>query len=120
MFTREIKRRWGTTSTDLRYIHSLLEEVLSHWKKWNSIYNPLHSYLEEGLKLLYDEESFEASKIEHFHDVAEWKNKYVMLQDTAAFLAATCEPTTSEDLKKKIEDLSLKWNGMYSLCQVHK
>ena len=120
MFTREIKRRWGTTSTDLRYIHSLLEEVLSHWKKWNSIYNPLHSYLEEGLKLLYDEESFEASKIEHFHDVAEWKNKYVMLQDTAAFLAATCEPTTSEDLKKKIEDLSLKWNGMYSLCQVRK
>ena len=111
IFTREIKRRWGTTSTDLRYIHSLLEEVLSHWKKWNENYNPLHAYLEEGLKLLYDEESFEASKIEHFHDVSEWKNKYVMLQETAAFLAATCEPNTSEDLRKKSEDLTMKWNG---------
>ena len=98
----------------------MLEEVLSHWKKWNSTYPEIHSYLGEGLQLLYDQESFEATKIEHFHDISEWKNKYVMLQDTAAFLAATCEPTTSEDLKKKIEDLSLKWNGMYSLCQVRK
>ena len=38
-----------------------------------------------------------------------------MLQDTAAFLAATCEPNTSEDLKKKFDDLTLKWNGMYNV-----
>ena len=111
IFTREIKKRWNTTSTDLRYIHSLLEEVLSHWKKWNSTYPEIHSYLGEGLQLLYDQESFEATKIEHFHDISEWKNKFVMLQETAAFLAATCETNTSEDIKTKFEDITIKWNG---------
>ena len=90
----------------------MLEEVLSHWKRWNSTYTQIHSYLEEGLKLLYDEDNFETEKVEHFHDIGEWKNKYVMLQDTAAFLAATCETNTSEDLKKKFDDITMKWNGM--------
>ena len=89
----------------------MLEEVLSHWKKWNSTYPEIHSYLGEGLQLLYDQESFEATKIEHFHDISEWKNKYVMLQETAAFLAATCETNTSEDIKTKFEDITIKWNG---------
>ena len=85
--------------------------MLSHWKKWNSTYPEIHSYLGEGLQLLYDQESFEATKIEHFHDISEWKNKYVMLQETAAFLAATCETNTSEDIKTKFEDITIKWNG---------
>ena len=98
----------------MRYIHSLLEEVLSHWKRWNSTYNEIHSYLEEALKLLYDESDFENSKVEYFQDIGEWKNKYVLLQDTAAFLAATCEPNTSEELKRKSDEITLKWNGKYS------
>ena len=71
----------------------------------------MHSYLEESLNLLNDEGSFETSKVEHFHNIGEWKNKYVMLQDTAAFLVATCETNTSEDLRTKTEDITIKWNG---------
>ena len=115
IFLLYLQKRWSSTSTNLRYIQSLLEEVLSHWKRWNSTYPQIDTYLEEAPSRLHDASTSSTgghNKYEYFRDISEWKNKYVSLQETVAFLVATCDQPTSQDLSIKWEELSRKWEDL--------
>ena len=58
----------------------------------------IDKYLEEAPTRLQDQSQ---EKYEYFQDISEWKNKYLSLQETVAFLVATCDVATSQDLSSE-------------------
>eukprot|EP00091_Calanus_sinicus_P005588 TRINITY_DN16033_c0_g1_i1.p1 TRINITY_DN16033_c0_g1~~TRINITY_DN16033_c0_g1_i1.p1 ORF type:complete len:202 (+),score=37.57 TRINITY_DN16033_c0_g1_i1:53-658(+) len=51
-FIKEIGDRWKGTSTELRCVQSLLEEVLQHWQRWNTILPEFEAYIVTAYEML--------------------------------------------------------------------
>ncbi len=94
--------RWKNTSTELRCVQSLLEEVLAYWKRWNTDYEPLRAYVDEAAAMLDGNNATQDEEDEFFADMAAWKDKYMRLQDTVAFLVATSDSAVGQDLRDKV------------------
>ena len=97
-FIREVSERWKNTSTELRCVQSLLEEVLTYWKRWNGTYEPLQKYIVDAFEALENgsENEDDEAQLEFFRDLAEWRDKYRLLQDTVAFLVATSDAAVGQ------------------------
>ena len=76
-FTQDIADRWKKTSTELRCVQSLLEEVLTYWTRWNATHPEVEEYLVKAFEMLKRDEE---EQLEFFHDISSWREKYIMLQ----------------------------------------
>ena len=113
-FIKDIAERWKGTSTELRCVQSLLEEVLQHWQRWNSIAPELEAYIATAYEML---SRSEGEKANFFADISTWKEKYVMLSDTVAFLMATCDNNIGQDLKDRMDVIINNWEQLFALVE---
>ena len=114
-FIREVSERWKNTSTELRCVQSLLEEVLTYWKRWNGTYEPLQKYIVDAFEAIKNDG--EEAQYEYFRDLAEWREKYHLLQDTVAFLVATSDAAVGQDLRDRFDVLSGNWEHLFQLAE---
>ena len=114
-FVEDIDSRWKNTSTELRCVQSLLEEVLAYWKRWNADYEPLQEFIVEAFEVLKKQD--EEAQVEFFHDVSSWKERYGQLQDTVAFLIATSDAAVGQDLRDKFALLSSNWEQLFGYIE---
>jgi nesprin-1 len=114
-FIKEVGERWRGTSTELRCVQSLLEEVVQHWGRWNSLVPEFESYLVTAYEMLNHGEEEQA---EFFSDISSWKEKYVMLSDTVAFLMATCDyNTVGAELKTRMDVIINNWEQLFGFVE---
>ena len=113
-FIREIGERWRGTSTELRCVQSLLEEVLQHWQRWNSLVPEFESYLVTAYEML---NRGEEEQSEFFNDISSWKEKYVLLTDTVAFLMATCDYNVGHELKTRMDVIINNWEQLFGFVE---
>lgn len=66
-FMRETSDQWNSVATDLRCIQSLLEQVLSYWRLWDSLAPEFSEWLTQAEKAMQLEEE---EKMEFFQDIA--------------------------------------------------
>ena len=73
-------------------------QVLTYWKRWNGTYEPLQKYIVDAFEALKSESDGEENEaqLEFFRDLAEWREKYHLLQDTVAFLVATSDAAVGQ------------------------
>ena len=117
-FIREVSERWKNTSTELRCVQSLLEEVLTYWRRWNGTYEPLQKYIVDAFEALKSESDDEdEAQLDFFRDLAEWRDKYHLLQDTVAFLVATSDAAVGQDLRDRFDVLSSNWEHLFQLAE---
>ena len=110
-FIKDISDRWKNTSTELRCVQSLLEEVLTYWKRWNATYEPLEAYIVEAFEVLKNQD--EDTQMEFFHDISSWRDKYLLLQDTVAFLVATSDAAVGQDLRDRFMIVNNNWEQLF-------
>lgn len=113
-FINEVDERWKNTSTELRCVQSLLEEVLTYWQRWNANYEPLQKFIIEAFEVLKKDED---TRIEFFHDLSSWREKYLHLQDTVAFLVATSDNVVGQELRDKFMVLSDNWEQLFQYIE---
>ena len=114
-FIKEIGERWRGTSTELRCVQSLLEEVVQHWGRWNSLVPEFEAYLVEAYEMLNHSEEDQA---EFFNDISSWKEKYVLLSDTVAFLLATCDyNAVGAELKTRMDVIINNWEQLFGFVE---
>lgn len=113
-FIKDIADRWKGTSTELRCVQSLLEEVLQHWQRWNTIMPEFEAYLHNAYEMLNQSES---EKSEFFADISSWKEKYIMLSDTVAFLMATCDNNVGQELKDRMDSIDSNWDQLFTIAE---
>ena len=113
-FIKDIAERWKGTSTELRCVQSLLEEVLQHWQRWNTIVPEFEAYIGTAYEMLNRSES---EKANFFADISAWKEKYVMLTDTVAFLMATCDNNIGQELKIRMDTIIQNWEQLFAMVE---
>ena len=113
-FIKDIAERWKGTSTELRCVQSLLEEVLQHWQRWNTIVPEFEAYIGTAYDMLNRSES---EKANFFADISAWKEKYVMLTDTVAFLMATCDNNIGQELKIRMDTIIQNWEQLFAMVE---
>jgi nesprin-1 len=113
-FIREVAERWKNTSTELRCVQSLLEEVLTYWKRWNATYEPLQAYIVGAFEALKRDEE---EQYEFFQDLSDWRERYLVLQDTVAFLVATSDAAVGQDLRDRFEIICNNWEQLFQFVE---
>ena len=113
-FIKDIGDRWKGTSTELRCVQSLLEEVLQHWQRWNTILPEFENYIGTAYEMLKRSDSEQA---EFFSDLSAWKEKYGLLSDTVAFLMATHDQNVGEDLKNRMDVVINNWEQLFGYVE---
>ncbi|CAK9831288.1 Muscle-specific protein 300 kDa, partial [Anthophora retusa] len=109
-FMRETSDKWKSVSMDLRYVQSMLEEVVAYWRRWNIISDEFEDWLiraEPALNLPEEE------KMEFFQDISVWKDKHQQLSDTVTFLIATSDEPVALQLKQRYTNLTSKWEFLF-------
>ena len=48
-------------------------------------------------------------------DLGEWKQKHSQIEETGNFLAATCKPEVSKEIRDKIEALNTRWENLFQV-----
>ncbi len=114
-FTEDVDTRWKSVSTELRCVQSLLEEVLSYWKRWNANYEPLQQFIVDAFEVLKKDD--EAAQVEFFQDISTWKERYSQLGDTVAFLVATSDAAVGQDLRDKFQLLTTNWEELFGYVE---
>ena len=113
-FIQEIDERWKVTSTELRCVQSLLEEVLQHWQRWNTGVPEFEAYLVTAYEMLNRDEE---EQMNFFTDISTWKERYVLLSDTAAFLVATSDSDVGEQLKERMDIIINNWEQLFQFVE---
>ena len=113
-FIKEIADRWKGTSTELRCVQSLLEEVLQHWQRWNTYLPEFENYISTAYEMLKRSDSEQA---DFFSDLSAWKEKYGLLSDTVAFLMATHDHNVGQDLKNKMDTIISNWEQLFGYVE---
>ncbi|XP_021942040.1 nesprin-1-like [Zootermopsis nevadensis] len=112
-FMRETGERWKNVSMELRCVQSMLEEVVSYWRRWNNLADEFESWLDRAYGML---DLPEEDKMEYFQDVSVWKDKFQLLGDTVSFLIATCEDQVAHELKERYLRISVRWEDLFQVC----
>ena len=113
-FIRDIGERWKVTSTELRCVQSLLEEVQQHWMNWNTMLPELEQYIALAYEMI---KTSEDEQTEFFADLPAWKEKYVQLSDTVAFLMATHDQNVGQDLKNRMDVVINNWEQLFDFVE---
>ncbi|KAL1139458.1 hypothetical protein AAG570_006442 [Ranatra chinensis] len=110
-FMRHTAERWKSVCMELRCVQSMLEEVVSYWRRWTSYAQLIEEWLAKAeMSLALDEES----RIEFFQDIGVWKEKHDLLGDTVSFLIATCEDQVAKQLKDRYLTITSRWERIFS------
>ncbi|ERL91661.1 hypothetical protein D910_08989, partial [Dendroctonus ponderosae] len=109
-FMRETSDRWNSVATDLRCIQSLLEQVLSYWRLWDSLAPEFGEWLAQAEKAMHLEEE---EKMEFFQDIAVQRDKFQLLGDKANFLIPAVEDTIAGELRDTYQSMTERWGQIY-------
>lgn len=109
-FLKDVAETWKRVSSDVRCSRSVLEEVISHWERWNTISNEFTIWLDKAQHMLRVSED---ERLEFFHDLTVWKEKHQRLGDAAGFLAATCADEISSEIKRKYVEITERWERVW-------
>ena len=113
-FVKDIGDKWKGTSTELRCVQSLLEEVLQHWDRWDSVLPEFENYIVTAYEMLKRSDSEQA---DFFSDLAAWKEKYGQLSDTVAFLMATHDQNVGQELKNRMDIVINNWEQLFGYVE---
>lgn len=115
-FMRETAERWKNVSMELRCVQSMLEEVVAHWRRWDSLSAEFDAWLEkaEPASLLPEDD-----KMEFFQDISIWKDKHQMLGDTVGFLIATCDDQIVTELKQQYAVMTQRWEKLFPKVKMY-
>lgn len=91
-FIRETGEKWKNISMDLRCVQSMLEEVVTYWRRWSTLSEEFENWLNRAEPVLNLPEE---QKMEFFQDISVWKDNYQQISDTVSLLIATSEDQVS-------------------------
>ena len=80
---------------DLRCVQSMLEELVSYWRRWSASSEEFETWLNKADSMLH---ASEEERMEFFHDISIWKDKHQVISDTVSLLIATSEQQVSLNL----------------------
>lgn len=109
-FLREIEDRWKNVSSRLICTETMLEDVLSHWKRWNNLSDDLEKWIAAAHIALNTSED---EKIEFFQSLAAYKEKFGLLTETYNILKSTCDYDTANKIEAAYKQLSLHWEQIF-------
>lgn len=109
-FLREVSETWRRVASDVRCARSVLEEVIAHWERWNTIADDFIQWLDKAQHMLRVSED---ERLEFFQDLTVWKEKHQRLGDAAGFLAATCSEEISSEIKRKYVEITERWERVW-------
>lgn len=66
---RETGERWKNVSMELRCVQSMLEEVVSYWRRWNNLADEFESWLDRAYGML---DLPEEDKMEYFQVIYQY------------------------------------------------
>lgn len=111
-FMRDTAERWKNVSMELRCVQSMLEEVVTYWKRWDTLSIEFDNWLNKAeLSLNLPEEE----KMEFYQDISVWRDNYQLLGDTASFLIATCEDKIAAELRDHYQNQTDRWEKLYPI-----
>ncbi|XP_028030807.1 nesprin-1-like [Bombyx mandarina] len=110
LFLKDVAETWKRVASDVRCARSVLEEVIAHWERWNSISNDFTVWLDKAQHMLRVSED---ERLEFFQDLTVWKEKHLRLGEAAGFLAATCSEDISSEIKRKYVEITERWERVW-------
>ncbi|KAB7507501.1 hypothetical protein Anas_01388, partial [Armadillidium nasatum] len=113
-FLLETNDRWRNISVELRCIQSLLEEVISYWRKFGELTTLLEEWLQRAFLM---SQMSEEEKIDFFQDLSDWKEKHSQMNETGNFLSATCRPEVTQEIREKLILINSKWEQLFQYVE---
>jgi len=115
---------------ELRCVGSMLEEVIAHWRRYDSVFPELEAWVVNSLPMA---QAPEEERIEYFQvrlntiyplyinfyefsnlkDVGVWEEKFQVIRDTVAFLVATCDPEVTSKIQADFSRVEAVWNQVF-------
>nr|XP_022915902.1 nesprin-1 isoform X7 [Onthophagus taurus] len=111
-FISNIGERWKGVSMELRCVQSMLEEVVAHWRRWNSASVEFENWLNKAEHAITLPEE---QCMEFFQDISVWKANYQLLGDTVSFLIATCENKVAMEMRDQYTKMTERWEKLYPI-----
>lgn len=113
-FMNETENRWKSVSTGLKCTETMLEETLSHWKRWNATVPSLNSWMDAAENAL----GFpEMERLEFFQDIGMVKKNYDSIHDVYNFLKSTCDRETVFPLDYEYNAVCQRWEKIYQFAK---
>uniref|UniRef100_A0A2A4K817 Calponin-homology (CH) domain-containing protein n=1 Tax=Heliothis virescens TaxID=7102 RepID=A0A2A4K817_HELVI len=109
-FLKDVAESWRRVASDVRCARSVLEEVIAHWERWNTLADDFTTWLDKAQHMLRVSED---ERLEFFQDLTVWKEKHQLLGDAAGFLAATCSEDISQEIKRKYVEITERWERVW-------
>lgn len=109
-FLKEVSETWRRVASDVRCARSILEEVITHWERWNTLSDDFTTWLDKAQHMLRVSED---ERLEFFHDLTVWKEKHQLLGDAAGVLAATSSEEISQEIKRKYVEITERWERVW-------
>lgn len=85
-FMRETEDRWKQVSMELRCCQSMLEEVVTNWKRWNATSDEFEGWLCRAEEKIQGSED---DRLEFFQDISVWKDKHQQVNLKFSFTGST-------------------------------
>lgn len=111
-FLRDTDDKWKTVSSELRYCQSMLEEVVTNWKRWNSEAPVFAEWLQKAEDV--QRRGNEDDRLEFFQDISMRKEKHDELNNCVQFLVATCTEPIAQELRSQFANLNGRFEQLFA------
>ncbi|XP_043244080.1 nesprin-1-like [Amphibalanus amphitrite] len=109
-FINEVGERWRSVSVELQCLRSMLEEVLSCWKKFSQGSEALSSWMDTAETMVTQSEE---QKLEFFQDLPSWSERYQQTEDSGQFLTAACQDDVAAEVQNALQQLQTRWQQLF-------
>ncbi|XP_043237695.1 nesprin-1-like isoform X2 [Amphibalanus amphitrite] len=109
-FINEVGERWRSVSVELQCLRSMLEEVLSCWKKFSQGSEALSSWMDSAETMVTQSEE---QKLEFFQDLPSWSERYQQTEDSGQFLTAACQDDVAAEVQNALQQLQTRWQQLF-------
>ncbi|XP_037072795.1 nesprin-1-like [Pollicipes pollicipes] len=113
-FINEVGERWRFVSVELQCLRSMLEEVLSCWKKFSHGHVALNAWMDKAETML---DKSEEEKLEFFQDLPTWSERQQQTDDSGQFLTATCQDDVAAEVQEQLHQLQRRWQLLFKHVQ---
>ncbi|CAH1263258.1 SYNE1, partial [Branchiostoma lanceolatum] len=109
-FLSDKAAQWKNLSVEIRSVKTMLEEVITKWKKYNECVKLLQDWLEKSEAMAGKPD---AVKKEYFQDLFQWQDRQTLLNETGNFLIEITNETVSLDIQQQLLLINGRWKDLF-------
>uniref|UniRef100_T1JGP1 Calponin-homology (CH) domain-containing protein n=1 Tax=Strigamia maritima TaxID=126957 RepID=T1JGP1_STRMM len=103
---KDVKEQWRSVTVELQCMNTMLQQLISSWKYFLTNYDRFEQWLTSAERAA---KGSEGERIEFFHDLNVWKERYESFHESGNFLQTACVERISQEISNKMLNIDQRW-----------